>query len=406
MAFGDLTDTQRPGGSGLPCCCYSSSLTAAKAFRADFIVDLPGVGRQSVGGCCGAAPNIRAAGSGGLATEEDYGSPIRRRGGAGARRRPRRQPQLTGPRERRERVRVLSATRLLLNANVSTAYLPDHNQGMYPIHVAASAGCLESVKALLEICPDCATLRDAKGRTFLHSAAEKARFCVVRYVVRSRKSGLSCILNMQDNNGDTALHRAVHAGDLGVVSVLIVCRQDPRIHIRTSLLAVGAPYGENRGDLFDEKQTSVTPKFKGGEEKISENLTSAAQVLALFSILITTVTFASAFTLPGGYRSAGDGGGAAGTPVLAGSYAFDAFILADALAFLCSFLATSVLLYAGVPAYPLETRFRNINCAYGLMMNSGRCLVAALALGLYVVLLPPHAAHHGHVGVWCRSGPT
>ncbi|KAF0906671.1 hypothetical protein E2562_012245 [Oryza meyeriana var. granulata] len=236
------------------------------------------------------------------------------------------------------RVRVLSATRLLLNANVSTAYLPDHNQGMYPIHVAASAGCLESVKALLERCPDCATLRDAKGRTFLHSAAEKTRFCV-----------------------------------------------NSSIRVRELLLNLRAPYGERRGDLFDEKHTSVIVKFKGGEEKMSENVTDAAQVLAIFSVLITTVTFASAFTLPGGYRSAG----AAGTPVLAGSYAFDAFVLSDALAFLFSFSATSVLLYAGVPAYTLETRFRTINCAYGLMMNSGRCLVAALALGLYVVLLPP-----------------
>ena len=126
---------------------------------------------------------------------------------------------------------------------------------------------------------------------------------------------------------------------------------------------------------------------------MSENLTAAAQVLALFSVLITTVTFASAFTLPGGSRSAGDGtgGGVAGTPVLGGprrSYAFDAFILADALAFGISLLATSILLYAGVPAASLQGRFRLINLAYGLMWHSGRSLLAAFGLGLFVVLLP------------------
>lgn len=126
---------------------------------------------------------------------------------------------------------------------------------------------------------------------------------------------------------------------------------------------------------------------------MSENLTAAAQVLALFSVLITTVTFASAFTLPGGSRSAGDGsgGGVAGTPVLGGprrSYAFDAFILADALAFGFSLLATSILLYAGVPAGSLDNRFRLINFAYGLMWQSGRSLLAAFGLGLFVVLLP------------------
>jgi hypothetical protein len=100
------------------------------------------------------------------------------------------------------------------------------------------------------------------------------------------------------------------------------------------------------------------------------------------------VTFASAFTLPGGYRSAGDSDGAAGTPVLAGSYAFEVFVLANALAFICSLLATSQLLYAGVPAYGLAGRFCSVNQAYGLMMNSGRSLLVAFGFGLYVALHP------------------
>ncbi|CAN6177815.1 unnamed protein product [Urochloa humidicola] len=163
---------------------------------------------------------------------------------------------------------------------------------------------------------------------------------------------------------------------------------DPRIRIRNLLLKVAAPYGESRGDLFNEKYATTTKEFKGGEEKISENLTSAAQVMGILSVLVTTVTFASAFTLPGGYRSAGDSGGAAGTPVLAGSYAFEAFVLADALAFICSLIATCFLLYAGVPAFGLRVRFGNVNFAYGLMMNSGRSLLVAFGFGLYVALHP------------------
>ncbi|CAL4990784.1 unnamed protein product [Urochloa decumbens] len=110
--------------------------------------------------------------------------------------------------------------------------------------------------------------------------------------------------------------------------------------------------------------------------------------MGILSVLVTTVTFASAFTLPGGYRSAGDSGGAAGTPVLPGSYAFDAFVLADALAFICSLIATCFLLYAGVPAFGLRVRFGNVNFAYGLMMNSGRSLLVAFGWGLYVALHP------------------
>ncbi|CAN6172409.1 unnamed protein product [Urochloa humidicola] len=306
----------------------------------------------------------------------------------------------------------LPATKLLVDANVFAMYQPD-NEGMYPIHVAASAGCLETVKILLERCPYCATLRDAKGRTLLHVAVEKRMLRVVDYVCSS-PAGLSSILNVQDHNGDTALHSAVHAGHYSVFKTLIWNRQvrfnvankkgmrpidlswsmmpsdaffawDHRVKIRRSLLIVGAPYGESRGDLLDRKH--VLPKED--EDKISQNLTAAAQVLAIFSVLITTVTFASAFTLPGGYRSASDGGsGVAGTPVLARSYAFDAFIVSDALAFGCSLYATSLLLYSGAPAQSLETRFVDINRAYSFMMNSGRILVTSFGLGLYVVLQP------------------
>ncbi|EEC82032.1 hypothetical protein OsI_26004 [Oryza sativa Indica Group] len=181
------------------------------------------------------------------------------------------------------------------------------------------------------------------------------------------------------------------AKELFMSSNLVVGLMDKSLRIRKLLWILRAPFGENRGDLFDEKHARIIDESKRDMKKMSENVTAAAQVLALFSVLITTVTFASAFTLPGGYRSAGDDGGAAGTPVLArrGSYAFDAFILADALAFVCSFIATANLLYAGVPTFSFESRFRSINATYGLIMNSGRSLVAALALGLYVVLLPP-----------------
>jgi len=115
-------------------------------------------------------------------------------------------------------LRPSSATRLLLDANVSTAYQPD-NKGLYPIHVAASSGCLNTVKALLERCPECATLRDVKGRTFLHVAAAKDTVDVVHHVCTTPE--LFFILNAQDKNGDTALHRAVHAGNIYVADILL-----------------------------------------------------------------------------------------------------------------------------------------------------------------------------------------
>ncbi|KAL6861373.1 hypothetical protein ACP4OV_017073 [Aristida adscensionis] len=110
--------------------------------------------------------------------------------------------------------RSKSTTTLLLDANPCAAYQPD-KQGLYPIHVAALVGSLQDVKTLLKRCPDCATLRDGKGRTFLHIAVEES-YKVVRHICLM--PNLSSVLNMLDNNGDTALHRAVHVGNLSVFS--------------------------------------------------------------------------------------------------------------------------------------------------------------------------------------------
>ncbi|CAD6338122.1 unnamed protein product [Miscanthus lutarioriparius] len=277
-----------------------------------------------------------------------------------------------------------SVATLLLDANISMAYQAD-DEGSYPIHVAAWSNSIVIV-ILLGRCPDCATLRDGKGRTFLHVAAEEGCHDVVRYVCGKMPQRFSSmILNAQDNNGDTALHGAVRYGNLAVFNCLLRNPRNPRSVVRLSLLFAGAPHGGGRPELFCEQHIT-----KGDEDKESQKHTDATQVMSIVAVLIATVTFASAFTLPGGYRSVGDSSSNnhAGTPVLAGSYVFDAFILADTLAFVCSTLATFSLVYAGVPAMAISIRNYYFNISAVLLQSAGRSFVAAFALALYPVLAP------------------
>ncbi|CAD6338125.1 unnamed protein product [Miscanthus lutarioriparius] len=309
-----------------------------------------------------------------------------------------------------------SVATLLLDANISMAYQAD-DEGSYPIHVAAWSNSIVIV-ILLGRCPDCATLRDGKGRTFLHVAAEEGCHDVVRYVCGKMPQRFSSmILNAQDNNGDTALHGAVRYGNLAVFNCLLrnprvrldVTNKDgmtpldlswsmtpsailyyvlnPRSVVRLSLLFAGAPHGGGlcRPELFCEQHIT-----KVDEDKESQKHTDATQVMSIVAVIIATVTFASAFTLPGCYRSVGDSSSNnhAGTPVLAGSYVFDAFILADTLAFICSTLATFSLVYAGVPAMAISIRCYYFNKSAVLLQSAGRSFVAAFALALYPVLAP------------------
>ena len=123
---------------------------------------------------------------------------------------------------------------LLLDAYESSAYQPD-NTGSFPIHVAALGNNLAVVHVMLEKCPDCAQLRDAQGRTFLHIAVSKDYYHLVRRSISLLLRGnhlwaangafqmrrFASIVNMQDNEGNSALHFAAACGGPGTLRQLI-----------------------------------------------------------------------------------------------------------------------------------------------------------------------------------------
>lgn len=113
--------------------------------------------------------------------------------------------------------RIISS---LLDADtgVDPFYQSDKN-GMFPVHVAAAVGAELTVAFLLDKFPNSAGLRDAKGRTFLHVAVEKQSLDVVRFACRT--TSLQWILNMQDKDGNTALHLAIQANHLRLFCALL-----------------------------------------------------------------------------------------------------------------------------------------------------------------------------------------
>lgn len=116
---------------------------------------------------------------------------------------------------------------LLLQTNPCSAYCRDVG-GAFPIHVAAAVGAHKAVATLLGMFPDSAGLHDASGRTFLHVAVEKKRHGVVKHACRAPP--LAWILNMQDKDGNTALHLAVKSGDTDIFFLLFGNR-----HVRMDL---------------------------------------------------------------------------------------------------------------------------------------------------------------------------
>uniref|UniRef100_A0A0E0M024 PGG domain-containing protein n=1 Tax=Oryza punctata TaxID=4537 RepID=A0A0E0M024_ORYPU len=326
---------------------------------------------------------------------------------------------------RKTRGDSLTLTGMLMDADESSAYQTD-DKGSFPIHVAAAEGSLGTINILLNKSPNCATLLNAHGRTFLHVAVENGRHAIIMFVRRRRRLAAK-IMNMQDNDGNTALHLAIQGGDLHAVLCLLmnpVIEVDSLnkegltpLDISTRLIPEGLLHGSHQRIWIDESldlanANHANPSLDHRQEKCicrtvreerdsgskrgekddheqedSKTITESTQVLAVCSTLIATVAFAAAFTLPGGYRSADDHTNG-GTPTFVGSYSFGAFVLAITFAFIYSLLATFSLVYSGMTKVDYNIRLEHLNSANSLVWLSIRCLLVSFALGLYVVLAP------------------
>nr|XP_034600562.1 protein ACCELERATED CELL DEATH 6-like isoform X2 [Setaria viridis] len=227
----------------------------------------------------------------------------------------------------------------LFQANPVALYVPN-DDGLFPIHVAASVDDERYITIFVDKYPRCAGLRDIMGRTFLHVAVEKGSWKVVRYTLKTKS--LAWILNIQDRGGNTALHLAVQASHFCIFLYLF---QNRRVH-----LSMTNAQGQTPLDIADTKvpkgllyfqnpeaQIFQALRFLGGtrgasrlhhhlgknyggihqgrpdyEKEELENIKETTQSLCVGSVLIATVAFGAAFALPGGYRQDD------GTPIFAG----------------------------------------------------------------------------------------
>uniref|UniRef100_K3ZC45 PGG domain-containing protein n=1 Tax=Setaria italica TaxID=4555 RepID=K3ZC45_SETIT len=298
----------------------------------------------------------------------------------------------------------------VFKANPAALYQAD-NSGLFPIHVAASIGTTSTVEFFLQKSPSSAGLRNAKGRTFLHVAVEKRRREIVSFVCQTPSA--EWILNMQDMDGNTALHLATKSRMLKTCSTLlgnkkvhlnlsnvkghtpldlsrsnlprgIYCYQTAESRIHTALKLFGAKHSGLRCDHIEQKYRR--PLNQKEKKKQSDLIKDTTQMLIVGAVLIATVAFGATFAIPGGYKADDHLNG--GTPTLAGRYIFDAYMMANTLAFVCSTAATIALVVSGTAMIDLGTRQRNLNAAVFMLYSSVTSMTVAFALAAYMVLAP------------------
>ncbi|XP_024040201.1 ankyrin repeat-containing protein At5g02620 [Citrus clementina] len=262
----------------------------------------------------------------------------------------------------------------LLKADKSAALIADEDRKMTALHLAAGKGNVGIVKQIIDHCPECCELVDDRGWNVLHFAMVSFYKSDLKDLVDENPVVKNLIFE-KDVKGNTPFHvlAAVcpHPGNAGYDIVpwkiakgyyQAVNKQNisvehinhygfPELKKEIKELAKADGNGQYPDGVIkmnkekEENEVQVMPLIYPFWKYLDENvigMKEASQSHLVVAALIATVTFAAAFTLPGGYKSETEDGANRGTAILSKNAAFQAFVISDAIAMVLSLSAVFV----------------------------------------------------------------
>uniref|UniRef100_A0A2C9VNK7 PGG domain-containing protein n=1 Tax=Manihot esculenta TaxID=3983 RepID=A0A2C9VNK7_MANES len=249
----------------------------------------------------------------------------------------------------------------LLEKDESSAYISDKDWKRTPLHIAACRGLHHQVDKIISRCPNCCELLDIRGWNVLHYAVISQSDKLLRTLLKH--SSLVYLLYGKDIKGNMPVHlyKAYHP------LTIKLGFDKPNLFFHW-------------GELY-----SQVPGYSSSEKRKTHLVAST---------LIATITFAGAFTIPGGYIS-DEKSLQKGTPVLSKNLAFNAFIISDFTAMLLSTGAVSIHLALAILKYRKGT-FWLIKCAYISLVCAMVAMLIAFVTGTCSFLTPS-------VGIYIRA---
>ncbi|KAL4625441.1 hypothetical protein ACB092_05G026300 [Castanea dentata] len=231
----------------------------------------------------------------------------------------------------------------------------------YPIHIATWKGHIEVVEKFLLEYPDMIELLTDAGRNILHLAAMNGKAKLVAYMLKSHDLKVEMLINNEDQNGNTPLHLAAMNRHPKVVSILT---WDKRVDLEAlnkegkRALDIALDYS-GKNPSFRERLTWEALRYvsspqapprraSGGNPQCSkvgmtlstDEYKDRTETLLLVATLVATVTFAAAFTMPGGYKDSG------GMAKFLEKPMFHVFVISNSIAMYSAITAVVALIWA------------------------------------------------------------
>ncbi|KAL4357644.1 hypothetical protein AHAS_Ahas09G0207300 [Arachis hypogaea] len=287
-------------------------------------------------------------------------------------------------------------TTLLLNEdrNTDTAYMQD-KEGRTAFHIAAYFGHEEIVDTFVKHYQGCSEIVDNKGWNVLHYAVKGGSSHIVAKIMR--KLSLSHLYNEKDIYGDTPLHHlassriqsrelvyhnrvdrlALNKNDQTALDVAYAIAEDAdRVLTKKRLIMQLEKAGGIGSQHLDERD-----RLGKGTKKL-EFTKEAKESHLIVATLIATVTFAAAFTLPGGTEQDGDH---KGSPILGHKPSFKAFIVSNTISLVMAASAAFIHLFSPLnKAKWLDYYFSEV--AFSFTLVAIATMIVAFGTGTFAVL--------------------
>ncbi|XP_059307787.1 protein ACCELERATED CELL DEATH 6-like [Lycium ferocissimum] len=251
----------------------------------------------------------------------------------------------------------------MLSWKTSLGYCPAGSEDDWTtiFHIAAhELGCVLMMKEIIKHCPDCWEMLNSSGRNALHVAILNNNKRVVKFLLNS--PGYSNLIDATDEDGNTPLHLLAASGyyirelinhprakkmefnkenqtplDLAVSSAITGWPENKGSLLK-NLLRFGQFGGRDFEIKREEKRMPTTEnetetRWENYKGRI-DNYMKVAQTHLVVATLIAAVTFTAGLTLPGGFDN--NLGPNQGMALLIRKVVFKAFVVTNAISFVCS----------------------------------------------------------------------
>ncbi|KAJ9679553.1 hypothetical protein PVL29_021464 [Vitis rotundifolia] len=217
-----------------------------------------------------------------------------------------------------------------------------------PLFLATTWSITELVEEILENYPQAVEHVNKKGRNILHVAIQYRQMKIFDMVTKNDMQARR-LLRATDAQGNSLLH-TVAKNRKGLI---METSQGPALDLQDQLLLFEKVKKLVKSDffrLFNHKNQTAQELFADNYSKLHEDskkwLEETSKNCTIVAVLIATVAFAAAYTVPGGNQQS------SGIPVLLSKPFFVVFTLADVISL--TFALTSVVSFLSILTSPFR----------------------------------------------------